>query len=178
MIVASLLGVGGCSHRSDGSSVSVEPNGITKVTDANGNSATILGNGQQITIKEDKGASTVVANDGVVKSNDEKGNSLEVGTGVSESDLGVPTYPGSTDTKNSMKSHTAQDATVMSVRETADAPDKVLAFYIDKLGKPASQMTSDALTMGTWKDGKRSIMLMIGKPDPSTKIDLTVVTKT
>lgn len=173
-VIASL----GCSHTvttADGSKVTVEPGGKFQSTDSNGNTATVTDNGQKVTVQSKNGSSEYEASNGTVKAHDSKGNSVEIGTGVSEADLGLPFYPGSTETKDSLKSNTDKGTTVQSVRLTADDPAKVVAFYTDKLGKPASSMTSDSMTMATWKSGKRSVVVMMGKQDASNKISLTVV---
>ncbi len=98
-----------------------------------------------------------------------------MGTEVSEAELGLSFYPGSTETQGGMKADTDKGKEYVSVRLTTDPPSKVVDFYTSKLGKPKSSMTSDAMTMATWQDGKRSEVLMFGKEGTSNKISLTVI---
>lgn len=169
----------GCSHTvtgSDGSKVTVDAGGKTEVTDAKGNKATITEGDKKVVIESDNGKSQYVAENGTVKAHDDKGNSVAIGTGVTEAQLGVPFYPGSTDTKDSVVATSDKGGTVLSVRETSDDAAKVLAFYTAKLGKPTSSLNSDAMTMATWKSGKKEQMLSISKDGASNKVSITVAT--
>ncbi len=173
------LALFGCSHTvtaSDGTKVTVEPGAKIETTDSQGNTATVSGDGKKMTIKSSNGASEYVADNGTVKAHDSQGNTLEMGTGVSEADLGLPFYPGSTESKDSLKSATDKGTTVMSNRVTTDAAAKVVDFYTGKLGKPASSMTTDTMAMATWKSGKKAETLMVSKDGTSNKISVTVAT--
>jgi hypothetical protein len=160
---------------SDGTKVTVEPTGKIQATDTKGNTTTVSGNGQEVSVKSKDGSAEYEAKNGTYKAHDSKGNSMEMGTGVSETDLGAPFYPGSTETKESMKSNTDKGSSFISSRTTTDAPAKVVDFYTGKLGKPASSITSDAMTMANWKAGKKTTTLMISKSGDLNKIALTVV---
>lgn len=174
MCAFALLGCGQTTTGSDGSKVTIQPTGKIQATDAKGNTATVTGNGQEMTVESKDGKAQLEAKNGTLKEHDDKGNSVEMGTGVSEAELGVPFYPGSTETKDSMKANTDKGQEFISIRLTNDAPAKVVDFYTSKLGKPKSSMTSDSMTMATWQSGKRTEVLMFGKDGTSNKISLTV----
>ena len=133
-------------------------------TDKNGNkvSETINGNGMS-------------ASDG-------KGNSTNMGAGVvTESALGLPFYPGSEEGKDSglsMKSEDPKAKSVISSRSTKDDPDKVIAFYKDKItggqsssanagGTKVAGITGGKLSNGAEanvtaiNDGKRDTVIMV-----------------
>ena len=171
----------GCGHTvtgADGSKVTVEPGGKIESTDAKGDKATITENGQNIKVETKDGTATYsTAKDGTTNLRDSKGNSMETGVAFSETDLGVPFYPGSTDTKSSMKVVNADGQNYTSVRTTTDAPEKVIAFYTDKLGKPKSSAMSGESSMASWTEGKRSELLLVMKEDAQYRISMTVVTK-
>lgn len=178
MLLFAGIAISGCSHSvttSDGSKVTFEPGGKIETTDAKGNKATVSGNGDKMTIESENGKTQYEATNGTVKAHDDKGNSMEMGTGVSEADLGVPFYPGSVETKDSIKSTTDKGTTVMSNRTTTDDPAKVLEFYTGKLGKPETSVNAKDMTMASWKAGKKSETLMVSKDGTSNKISLTVV---
>src|SRR5947207_10439967 len=69
-------------------------------------------NGERITASRDAGHITVT---------DDKGNKYETGSGVSETDLGLPFYPGSEDKVGaSMKVDAGPVHSVISTRSTKD----------------------------------------------------------
>lgn len=168
----------GCSHTTaDGTTVTTSPGGTMTVTDKSGNTATVTGNGKDITVQSKDGTSTMHADANGYTATNSKGETVNVGGGVTEQDLGVPFYPGSTEVPNGgMKATTSQGNEALSSRTTTDDPSKVVAFYTEKLGKPESNFSSSDVTMATWKSGKNSTVLQIGKGDApgSYKISLTV----
>ena len=84
----------------------------------NGEKATVSQNGGTTTVTDDKGNTTTVSADGKGATyTDNKGTTASVGTSVSEADLGLPFYPGSTDKPSeSMSATEAGVTTVMSGR--------------------------------------------------------------
>ncbi len=171
----------GCSHTdANGTTVSTSPTGMT-VTDKNGNTATMSGNGKDITVQSKDGTATMHADANGYTATNSKGETVNVGGGVTEQDLGARFYPGSVEVPNGgMKATTAQGNEALSVRTTTDDPSKVAAFYTDKFGKPDSNLTTSDLTMVTWKAGKDAKVLQVSKGDTagSYKITLTVTSGT
>src|SRR4051812_26913706 len=117
------VALAGCHHDEttytapDGSKVSVSKDGsATTVVGADGSKATLNNDGSSMTVTNDKGEKT------------------SIGAAVSEGDLGLPFYPGSTEQKGGS---TVQDLPkqkiVMSVRTSKDDPEQVGKFYKDKL---------------------------------------------
>jgi hypothetical protein len=80
------------------------------------------------------------------------------GAQVTEADLGVPFYPGATVLRQgATKMAAGEDSTVMVPMETRDAPDKVVAFYRDKLKAMSTGKQFVDMAQG---DGNH--MLMVG----------------
>jgi len=92
-----------------------------------------------------------------------KTSQMEMGTAkVSEADVGLPFYPGTAPKEGAMTRISSAEGTMVTVAlQSDDAPDKVAAFYRDKLkaGSEGKQFT-DMNTGGTH-------MLMLG--DEKTK---------
>jgi len=175
LVPVALVGCGHTETTSDGTKVTMETGGKITTTDSQGNTATVTDGGKQMTVTSKDGKSEYEASNGTMKAHDSKGNSLEMGTGVSEAELGLPFYPGSTEGKDSLKSNTDKGTSFMSNRTTKDAPTKVVDFYTGKLGKPASSVNTDSMSMASWKAGKKTETLMASKEGDSTKISLTVI---
>jgi hypothetical protein len=90
-----------------------------------------------------------------------KTSQMEMGTAkVSESDIGVPFYPGTKPRDGEMTRITTPDGSMVTVvLHSDDAPDKVADFYRDKLkaqsqGKQFTDMSSDGTHMLALADDK------------------------
>lgn len=108
-----------------------------------------------------------------------KTTQMEIGKAqVTEADLGVPFYPGSKPTEGaSMRIATGEGSTVQMGLHSDDAPDKVAAFYRDKLkamadGKQMMDMSSnDGATLSLVDDKTRNaIQVHVGKADKGSDI--------
>jgi hypothetical protein len=96
-----------------------------------------------------QGEMTVDGDKGTFTSKDDKGNEFTAGGQVTEADIGVPFYPGSKEKPNSSFTATENGRkSVLCVRTTPDDPEKVIAFYKDKL-KDATTGTSSVGEMKT-----------------------------
>lgn len=62
---------------------------------------------------------------------------------VSESDLGVPIYPGATQGKGALHMSIAGKTMVTANYLTSDSVEQVIAFYKDKIGSDAQTFTTD-----------------------------------
>jgi hypothetical protein len=89
--------------------------------------------------------------------------------GVTEADLGVPIYPGSSsENEGESKMVGSAKTTVSSVRTSPDSTDKIVQFYKDKLPKFEASKADDMnvftgtgtnggqVTIGIKKDGDHS----------------------
>lgn len=124
----------------------------TVVTGADGSKAVVSQSGNKTTIEGTAadGTKATVTNEGdKVSYSDDKGQKMEMGGTVSESDLGVPFYPGSEEVKSgSAITDTTEQKTVISARSTKDDPQKVGDFYKDKISNPStSNMDSGGTKM-------------------------------
>lgn len=124
----------------------------TEVVGPNGERVSVEGNGGKMTITGPDGKQATIEGDGkTIKMDDGKGGTMSMGgTEISEAELGLPYYPGSTDTPGSAKVTADGKTTLVCLRETTDDPSKVIAFYKDKIkdGKDAN-MSSGNTVMGT-----------------------------
>jgi hypothetical protein len=201
-IAACVTVLAGCSHTitgADGSKVTLNGGGPTVVTGADGSKAVINGNqvdvtgahgeketitsngnNTNMTMKDKDGTTATYSQQGnSAQFKDSKGNSMETNAAVSEKDLGVPFYPGSTESQGSMKAMDANGkGLVTSLRTTTDDGAKVLAFYSDKLGKPKATSTMATLTSASWEqpDNKKVTLMVDGSASPA-KITLMVEIK-
>lgn len=108
-----------------------------------------------------------------------KTSQMEIGKAqVTEADLGVPFYPGSKPTEGaSMRMATNEGSTVQMALHSDDAPDKVAAFYRDKLkamsqGKQMMDMSSnEGATLALADDkSKNVIQIHVAKADKGSDI--------
>lgn len=127
-----------------------------------GTTAKVSANGAKIETTAPDGTKSemTTGRDGGIEFKDSKGQSMSAGVGkVSESDLGVPFYPGSKeDTSGSFMADTSDGKSISCLRTTPDDPDKVQAFYKVKIETPTdSSTTSNGMKMvvmgGKQKDG-------------------------
>jgi hypothetical protein len=112
-----------------------------------------------------------------------KATQMEMGAAqVSEADVGVPFYPGTQPKEGgSMRMTSGAQQHVQVVLHSDDTPDKVAAFYRDKLkamadGKQMLDMSSgDGAMLSLVDDKTRSaIQVHIGKADPKGS-DISIV---
>jgi hypothetical protein len=166
----------GCTHtNSDGAEVSTNPlTNTTTFKDSKGNTATMTQNGSDMTIKANDGTMTV--SNGQTTIVDKNGNKSQIGGSVSESDLGVPFYPGSVEAPGGMSSNTDKGSVVQSIRTTSDDATKVMDFYTQKIGKPETTFNSNGSAMATWKDGKKATLVSVSTESGNQKIVVSVST--
>lgn len=151
--LASLIGCGSKQTTvmtgPDGEKVTSDTQGNMTFTDDKGNRVDVKAGQESWTAESSDGAKTTVTKEGMTSTN-EKGETFSMGVGtVSESELGLPFYPGSTAIEHrDMKADADGQHTVLSVRATEDAPSKVVEFYKSKV-KGATVTTTDQIaTMG------------------------------
>lgn len=94
-----------------------------------------------------------------------------------ESDLGVPIYPGATQGSGGMRMKIAGRSMVTANYLTGDAKEKVLAFYKDKAGANAQTMTTDTGGVITTGNDSESITItVLQSPDENDgKTQITIV---
>jgi hypothetical protein len=111
-----------------------------------------------------------------------KTTQMEMGNAkVSEADLGVPFYPGSTPMEGGAMRVASGDSTMLRMNlQSNDAPDKVAAFYRDKLkamseGKQLIDMVSpEGGSLSLMDDkSKSAIQVHVSKDDKGTTIMLS-----
>ncbi|MBS1721899.1 MAG: hypothetical protein JSS66_02710 [Armatimonadetes bacterium] len=159
--------------------------GGTTFDDGKGNKVSVDANGTKMSATDDKGNSSSLEGNtagGTVKVTDAQGktSTMTSGTTVSEADLGLPFYPGSSEkSTGSIKTDTPENTTVMSARSTADDPLKVSEFYKAKLkNATASSVSSDAskseMVSGELENGAK-VQVGAVKNKDATTTDITVV---
>jgi hypothetical protein len=96
---------------------------------------------------------------------------------VTEADLGVPIYPGSEQAEGGVQVKTPQGVSGTYVFRTADPPNKVMAFYREKLaGREASFIESSdrgMITGGTDRESGFLIAVTREEKDGKTVIAIT-----
>lgn len=108
---------------------------------------------------------------------DAQGNTATLATRVSEAELGVPFYPGSSATEAD-SSFTADGKTSsISIRTTADAPGKVIEFYKGELDKVESDTNAGIASVLVGKKGDRDVSVMVSVEQGKTTIMVTAYTK-
>ncbi len=170
LITASLLAIFliGCGgphvelKGENGETVKLNNSGHMEVTDKNGKTASIDGGQGKMTVQDAKGTTTMESKDGKLSVKGPEGNMEMSPDAVKEGDLGVPFYPGSTSV-NSQKTTTSGKMALLSVRETADTPDKVGEFY---KGKFKSESNANST------QGDTQMVVMAGKLGDGRTISL------
>jgi hypothetical protein len=108
-----------------------------------------------------------------------KTTQMEMGSAkIGEAEIGVPFYPGSKPVEGSGMRMASGDNTVLQLGlHSDDAPDKVAAFYRDKLkaqseGKQLMDMSSaDGATLSLVDDkSKSALQVHVGKDDKGSSI--------
>jgi hypothetical protein len=97
---------------------------------------------------------------------------------VSATDLGVDPYPGAeVSGQGSMNMKTPNGSMVTAGFTSTDSPDKIVAFYKDKLGAQASLVQSRTGTViSNGEDEKNKVMITITPQGSSSKIVIIHIT--
>ena len=157
--------------------------GSTTVTDTEGNKVTSTKDGEKVTFEGAKGEKATYEADGkgggsMTYTTPEGEQKVTTGAGITETELGLPFYPGSVEKEGgSMKTDTPQGSSRIAVRTTADAPSKVVAFYKPKLKETnAISANGQEILMGKLEDGSQ-VQIGAGKEEgkPDTVVSVTVI---
>lgn len=142
--------------------------------DANGNTVSVEHGTKDVKIQT-KDGSYEATNDGksVTMKTDSGTVSMNSGVKVSEADLGAPFYPGSEDNGQSQNMEVNGKKTFVSLRTTADSPEKVIEFYKGKLTGIESSSNVQGFSMITAKVGDRRIMVQASNDGGKTTINAT-----
>jgi hypothetical protein len=100
-----------------------------------------------------------------------KTSQMEMGTAkVTEADLGVPFYPGTQPTEGQATRVTTPDGTMTTVGlQSPDAPDKVAAFYRDRL-----KAQSEGKQFMDMSDGQGGTTLMLSDDKAGSAVQIHV----
>lgn len=161
----------------DGGKVTTDGAGNMTVTDKDGNKVDIQkGPDGSWTAKSSKGEEFKSTKDGISVTN-EKGERATMGlSSVSEQDLGLPFYPGSSALENrDMRVEANGGKTFLSVRTTGDAPSKVLDFYKGKV-KDAALTSTDKFGSinGKLEDGRKVMVMAMTQDSGKTEVQVSV----
>lgn len=163
------------SVKSEGSNVSVS------ASDGAKGSLTVNDNGANISATDKNGETSTMTTkkDGSVNIQTKEGNASIGGTTtVSEEELGVPFYPGSTEKPgNNMKFEGGGEKNYSTVRLTTDSPDQVAQFYRTKVKGLTTAGTADAITGSTDLSTGVTFTLTVTKQDGKTEIMTTTSQK-
>ena len=130
--------------------------------------------GTQAQVKLGDGSMKVTTTDAAGKTTQMEMGNAQIG----EAELGVPFYPGAKPLEgSSMRVASGQDMTLRVGLHSDDAPDKVAAYYRDKLkamaeGKQLMDMSSNEGAMLSLIDDKSkgAIQVHVGKADKGSDI--------
>ncbi|HEX3373225.1 MAG TPA: hypothetical protein VHS13_03395, partial [Edaphobacter sp.] len=96
---------------------------------------------------------------------------------VSAADLGIDLYPAVTTGQGSMNMRTPEGSMVTAVYLSSDPPDKIVAFYKERLGDKASVVkTSNGTVLSAGEKDRDNIVITITPQGDSTKIAIVRVT--
>lgn len=169
--------------------VTTGPDGQTVTQDAAGNVTVDDGKGTKIDYNQGKdgswnakssnGAEVKVDSSGAVSGKNEKGESYSMGTSnVSESELGIEFYPGSSEVAGKdMKIDADGKNTFMSNRSTSDAPDKVAEFYKGKVKGATTTGSAEFSTVNGKLENGADFMMMARVENGKTEIQVTTSKK-
>jgi hypothetical protein len=161
LFAAALIAVfalAGCHHDQV---VATGPDGARVTNDGDGH----------VTYSDDKG-NKVDVNKGGWTSKSADGSTASLGTAqITESELGLPFYPGSESTTGrDTKIEAKGKVSVICYRTTGDDPSKVGEFYKDKIKDATSTSSGEmAMVSGKLADGRR-VAVMAMKKDGKTEI--------
>lgn len=120
----------------------------TTVSDGKGNTVSVTDDGSKVTYEGSKGESATMETDSqggskVTVKTDKGDQTMSAGSSMTEDELGMPFYPGSSEKEgSSLKTDTPDGSSRLAVRVTADTPAKVVAYYKDKLSEPSTMSAS------------------------------------
>jgi hypothetical protein len=98
---------------------------------------------------------------------------------VSAADLGVDLYPAVTAGEGSMNMKMPNGSMFSAVYRSSDPPDKIVAFYKERLGDKASVVqTSNGTVLSAGEKDRDNIVVTITPEANSTKIAIVHVTTT
>lgn len=173
----------GCGHKEttvitgpDGAKVTTDAHGNATFTDDKGNRVDVQADQGSWTARNAEGAETTVS-EGGMSGHNEKGEKFSMGTAsVTEKELGLPFYPGSTPLeRRDMKVEEQGKHTVLSARATKDSPAKVIEFYKSKVDKPAETVTDQIASMGGKLPDGGEVTLSAIRNGTETEVTITVV---
>jgi hypothetical protein len=96
---------------------------------------------------------------------------------VGAADLGIDLYPAVTAGEGSMNMRTPEGSMVTAVYLSSDPPDKIVAFYKERLGDKASVVqTSNGTVLSAGEKDRDNIVITITPQADSTKIAIVRVT--
>lgn len=181
----SLFVLAGCGSKDvtvvtgDGGKVTTDGAGNMTVTDKDGNKVNVqTSRDGSWSAKSSKGEEFKSTKDGISVTN-EKGETATMGlSSVSEQDLSLPFYPGSSAVENrDMRVQADGGKTFLSVRTTRDAPSKVLDFYKGKV-KDAALTSTDKFGSinGKLEDGRNVMVMALTQDSGVTEIQISVST--
>lgn len=169
----------------NGEKVSVDPaSGDMTVTDKDGKTMTVESDGKTVTAKGRDGTELKIE-EGKFSGTNEKGEKFEGGVAkVSESELGLPFYPGSTEMEFGSSKLDGPDGTTLSMNRTSnDMPEKVIEFYKAKFKEPqmfnsSANGVAQAQVSGKLEDGADAAVIAIREKDKdTTQVMITVQRK-
>lgn len=186
-----LLGAIGCSSGSS-SSVSVSDGrgnkvvvngsgGDTKVSFSGNNGEEITTQGSNtVVVEKDGSKSTIITNKDGSSSVSTKDGSASIGgnTQISESELGVPFYPGSIEKSGSnFKFEGPKGNSYSCTRTTDDTPEKVIEFYKSKVENPASALSDGSGSLSGKLASGATINVVAQTKDGKTDVIVTSTSK-
>lgn len=169
----------------NGEKVSVNPtSGDMTVTDKDGKTTTLENDGKTVTAKSSDGSELKIE-EGKFSGTNEKGEKFEGGVAtVSESELGLPFYPGSTEMEFGSSKLDGPDGTTLSMNRTSnDMPDKIVAYYKGKFKDPQTfdsnvNGAAQSQVSGKLADGAEAAVIAIREKDKdTTQVMITVQRK-
>lgn len=163
--MATLVALGGCGKAQE----AVAEKSVEKAIEAS-----IAKDGGSAKVDLSQGAMKITTTDAAGKT-----TQMEMGSAkISEAEIGLPFYPGSQPVEGSAMRMASGGSTVLQLGlHSDDAPDKVAAFYRDKLkamaaGKQMMDMSSgDGAVLSLADDkGKSTLQVHIGKDDKGSSV--------
>lgn len=157
----------------------------TVMTGPDGEKVTRSMDGTKTTYTDGKGNTAEVTQDGNnVSVKDDKGNTFNAGGTVSEADMGLAFYPGSSEKPNgSMVAESNGEKFITCVRTSKDDPEKVAEFYkgmlegVSVTTNNSNDMKMAMLSGGKLKDGAEVTITAIKQKDQDTDISIGVKRK-
>ncbi|MCU0316456.1 MAG: hypothetical protein MUC92_07675 [Fimbriimonadaceae bacterium] len=158
----------------DGATAQIGADGSVVVKEKDGTVATSSSKGDIVVTSPDGKTTTVTSDGNKVEATTSDGKKLSMNSGtVTEEDLGIPFYPGSSH-QSDMK---MDGSAAMSSRKTTDPIEKVEAFYKDKIKDNRAVSSTDGpqktvMMIGDIAGGKVQVMLA-SQTEGGTTISIT-----